>query len=126
MKKVMLRGIVIIMVALIVGSIVVLLDMNKQDKVENFSLEDYREEINSFPGNQNVGTVENADAAKKHARMLWREKFNVSDIAGITSAWDPENKCWHIYNITHANVLGGVFHAIIQKNGDVVAVWAED
>ena len=44
----------------------------------------------------------------------------------IEVAYDSKEECWHVYSTQSPNVLGGVLHTIIQKNGEVLAVWSDD
>lgn len=126
MKKLPFGGIIVVVLILIGGSIIVLFNSNKQESFDRFSLEEYRWEIDNFPANKNVGEVGNHNVAIEKAKELWRERFGVSDSTETEVAWDSENECWHINNIPPADTLGGVYHAIIQKNGDVIAVWLDD
>ena len=96
-------------------------------KVKTFCLTDYRWEIQTFSTDQNVGEVNDQNIAIKYAKSLWVEKYSV-DIPKrkIEVAYDSKEECWHVYSTQSPNVVGGVLHAIIHKNGGVLAVWSED
>lgn len=96
-------------------------------KVETFCLTKYQWEIQTFSTDQNIGEVNDKNVAIKNAKSLWFEKYSV-DIPErkIEVAYDSKEECWHVYGALSPNTLGGVLHAIIQKNGDVLAVWSDD
>ncbi len=132
------RGLVLVIigVTLIVigGSIIVLLNLKKQLDVGEFSLVKYQWEIENFSSDKNVGKVDNPSIAIEKAKELWIEKFSAingqpyNPINGrkIEVSYDSEEECWHINGTLPPNTLGGVPHAIIRKNGEVVAVWHDD
>ena len=93
----------------------------------SFALEEYQWEMDTYPTNKNVGSVLNKDAAITTAKELWYEEYSetISD-SEIEVCFDEKNECWHVFNVVEADMLGGVFHALIEKNGKVLAVWAED
>lgn len=96
-------------------------------KVKSFSLTQYQWEIQTFSTEQNVGEVTDQSIAIKDAKSLWLEKYSV-DIPKrkIEVAYDSNEECWHVYSTQQSNMVGGVLHAIIHKNGDVLAVWSDD
>ena len=100
---------------------------NNTQIVGEFSLTDYQWEIQTFSTEQNVGYVKDKTYAINSAKQLWLEKYNI-DISNkkIRVSFDSIESCWHVYTIQSPNVVGGVFHAIIHENGDVLAVWPED
>ena len=67
------------------------------------------------------------NVAIKNAKSLWLKKYNI-DIPEkkIKVAYDSREECWHVYGTLSPNNLGGVLHAIMQKNGDLLAVWIDD
>ena len=95
--------------------------------VETFSIATFQWEIERFPWEESVGEINDKERAIKIAKALWLLKYNDDiDINKIKVAYDAQEDCWHVYNTTPPNVLGGVDHAILRNNGEVVAVWAED
>ena len=98
-----------------------------QSLIETFTIKDYEVQLQKFTTNKNVGLVANSNTAIEKAKSLWQEKYN-KDIAkkSINISYDYEESCWHIYNTVSPNTVGGVYHAIIRNNGDVLAVWGED
>ena len=99
--------------------------------IETFSITNYQCEIRVFSVDKNVGEIHDKDCAIKIAKSLWLEKYD-RDIeryipgSEIKIAYDSQEDCWHIYNTTPPNILGGIYHAILRKNGEVIAIWAED
>ena len=96
-------------------------------KVEAFCLTEYQWEIQTFSTEQNVGEVNDKDVAIKNAKTLWLEKYgaNIPE-KKIEVAYDTKEECWHVYGTLSPNTLGGVLHAVIRKNGDLLAVWIDD
>lgn len=113
-------------VVVIVFAVNRLLDTTQSD-VGEFSVSEYEWEIENFSVDQNVGEVNDKNVAIKNAKSLWLEKYSI-DIheKKIEVAYDSKEECWHIYGTLSPNALGGVLHAIIQKEGDVLAVWIDD
>ena len=95
--------------------------------VGTFSLIEYEWEISNYQSNINVGKLSNKVLAIEKTKSLWNKKYNIdTDKLQIKISFDSEENCWHIYNITPSNTLGGVYHAIIRMNGDVIAIWVDD
>ena len=113
---------------------IILCDSNQPLDIKEFSLLNFQWEIETFPSDKNVGQVDDANTAIEKAKELWIEKFSVIggkpydpvDLRKIEVAYDSTEECWHIYGTLPKNTLGGVPHAIIRKNGDVIAVWQDD
>ena len=95
---------------------------------------DYQWEIKTFPSDKNVGQVDDVNTAIEKAKELWVDEFSIiigqpyNPINGrkIEVSYDSEEECWHINGTLPPNTLGGVTHAIIQKDGKVIAVWHDD
>ena len=117
------------------GLIILLFSIKKQPTVGEFSLVKYQWEIENFSYNENVGEVNNSNIAIEKAKKLWFEKFSALDektynsinTGKIEISYDSEEECWHINSKKSSpNTLGGILHALIRKNGDVIAVWSDD
>lgn len=92
-----------------------------------FNLTAYEWEIQNFSTTYNVGKVDDIGVATEKAMSLWLENYNLNITSeNLQVEYDPQEECWHIYSIASPNTLGGVSHAIIRQNGDVVAVWLDD
>ena len=99
--------------------------------LKEFDISEYQWEIENFPSTENVGQINDALAAIESAKELWIEKF--STIGGqpydpinereIEIFLDRDDDCWLIRVLLPPETLGSTPHAIIQKDGDVVAVW---
>ena len=92
-------------------------------KVKTFSLTEYQWETQTCSTEQNVGEVSDQNIAIEKAKSLWLEKYSV-DIPKrkIEVAYDSKEECWHVYSTQSSNMLGGILHTIIHKNGDILAV----
>ena len=125
--------VLIVLVLVCIGGILSLLflahgsEESNTSKVETFCLTKYQWEIQTFSEDQNVGEVNDENVAIKNAKSLWLKKYNI-DIPEkkIKVAYDSREECWHVYGTLSPNNLGGVLHAIMQKNGDLLAVWIDD
>lgn len=96
-------------------------------KVETFCLTKYQWEIQTFSTEQNIGEVNDKNVAIKNAKSLWLKKYGVEiSEKKIEVAYDTKEECWHVYGMLSSNTLGGVLHALIRKNGDLLAVWIDD
>lgn len=123
-----------LVLAVIGGAIIMLFNSNKQPDVGEFELNKYRWEIETFPSDKNVGQVDDANAAIEKAKELWIEKYSVvggqpnNPINGkpIKIYFDEKNDCWYVHGTLPKNQVGGYPHAIIQKDGKVIAVWHDD
>lgn len=123
---------IVLILALIGGLISLLFLFNKSVKpatpeVETFCLTQFQWEIQTFSTEQNIGEVDDKNIAIKNSKSLWLEKYSV-DIPekNIKVGYDTKEECWHVYSVPPPNVLGGVVHTIIRKNGDLLAVWIDD
>jgi len=131
MKKAML---VIIPILLVFGiGIIIFLDTTKYDRITvgDFQLSEYRWAIEDFPYNRNVGSVDNPRTAIERAKELWVERFsrpgekpyNHISSRKVEVSFDAENECWLVNGVLPFFFDGGAPNAIIQRNGEVLAVW---
>lgn len=131
MKKTLIIIFTVLGLIFMGGALFMLINLNKYPTVLEFNLVDYEWEATTFSSEKNVGEVNDAKTAIKKAEGLWIEKF--SDINGepynpingrkIEVSFDSKNECWHINGTLASNMLGSVPHALIKKNGNVIAVW---
>lgn len=128
--------IMVLGVSFIVGVIVVMFFIDKLSNLKSsdvgvFRLSEYQWEIENFPSDKNVGQVHNSKVAIERAKELWLEEYSIingqhyNPINGrkIEVSFDFTNECWHINGTLPSNVDGAVPHALIQKNGKVLALW---
>lgn len=125
-KKVALFAIIMIVLAVICGFIIALFGLNHQPDVGKFTLTEYQWEIENFPSDKNVGKVDDENTAIEKAKEMLSEKYGDTDGKKMNIEYDSESGCWHVYGSVSPKELGGVPHAIIQRDGKVVAVWYED
>lgn len=118
--------------ALILGVIIVMyINSNKSLDVSTFCLSDYEAEIDIYKSQENVGYISDASDAVNKAKKLWNTKYgivngnpyNPTKGKKIKVFFDHGNDCWLIKAILPSNTKGSVPHAIIQANGDVLAVF---
>ena len=81
--------------------------------------------------NKNVGEVNSKKDAIEKAKALWQEKYpeycdSRVNKKSIKVGYDDDEECWHIYAIQPRGMVGGMLHAFIEKDGDVLAVWVDD
>lgn len=104
---------------------------NKQPSVREFDVEKYQREIENFSSQKNVGQVDDVNTAIEKAKELWIETYSTvngqpyNPIKGrkIEVFFDNNNACWLIKTSLLPNTKESVPHAIIRKNGMVIAVW---
>ena len=135
MKKKTVVCMAVIAAIIAVGSTVFMLYRSNQPyKVKTFALLSYQQEIEAFPSDKNVGQIDDADTAVEKAKELWIDAFSAvgekpyqpAARGKIEVSYDSDEECWHINGTLKPDTLGGVPHAIIRKNGNVIAVWHDD
>lgn len=84
-----------------------------------------------FPSNKNVGSIADAETAIEKAKALWMEEFSTINgkpydpINGypIEATYDYDEEYWILNGTLPDLCLGSVPIAIIEPDGDVLAVW---
>ena len=121
----------VLFLVLVIVAIIIIHESMKALVVKEFSVSDYEWELQTYPSNKNVGSVDTADRAVDVAKNLWLEEFGMINgqsydpLKGIAIriSFDSENQCWLIYGDLPSNVDGAVPHALIETSGRVLAVW---
>ena len=126
MKKIVLVIVISITLIAVGGTIIVFHIFKKQPEIKEFTIDEYKWEIENFPSDKNIGKVDNGNTAMEKAKELWLEKYGDTDGKKMNIEYDSERGSWHVYGSASPKELGGVPHAIIQRDGKVVAVWYED
>ena len=134
MKKKNIVFIVASSILVILVCTLALLFNNKSLDIGEFDLANYQWEIETFPSDKNVGEVNDAKIAIEKAKELWIEKFGLingkpydpTQGRKVNVSYDAENECWYINGTLPRNWNGGVPHALIQKDGKVLAIWHDD
>jgi len=123
----------IILVLIAIGGFLSLLFLLQRDNdsaaqnIGTFDLTKYQWEVQSFSTNNNIGEVKDKSAAINEAKSLWLEKYNIdAHERNVEVFYDSKEECWHVCGALSPDKLGGDLHAIIRKNGDVLAVWIDD
>ena len=129
-KSFIISVIVVVGVGVLVGLLFLSYSTEEPNvlQVGTFSIDEYQWEMQTFSTDQNVGEVKDENAAIIKAKEVWSSKYD-ADFAEriIKVAYDVNEECWHIYSkFSSKNRVGGGLHAIIQKNGDLCAVWRDD
>ncbi|MBR5570400.1 MAG: hypothetical protein IKW10_05850 [Oscillospiraceae bacterium] len=107
--------------------------------VPSFCLSDYHAHTDFYIENKikiNVGTVENPEQAEDKAKAVWKEhmEYDSYEYKKLLVFYDPENDAWLAildinYDALYASddwaVLDCIPCVIINRNGDVLALWAE-
>lgn len=113
------------------GAIFMLFQSNEQLSIREFDVAKYQWEIENFPYNKNVGQVNDVNTAIEKAKELWIEKYSIVN----GQAYDPikerkceayfdnYNNCWLVKTSLRPNTKESIPHAIIRKDGTVIAVW---
>ena len=130
-QKIFILLVIGVVVTVIGGGIVMLFYSNKPSIIGEFDSEKYKWEIENFSFSKNVGQVNDANTAIEKAKELWIEKYSTVNgqsydpIKGRKCEvfFDRYNDCWLIKITLESNTIGSVPHAIIRKDGTVIAVW---
>ena len=115
---------IILMILLTVGCFVAVYRC-ANPKVESFSLETYRQEIEQFPREDVIGKVETAREAKKAARELWKDTYGDSVLYRVPYRvfFDETNQVWLVTGSWFLTIPGGPHILISAADGEVLAVW---
>lgn len=132
-RKKRTKIIAIMVMVITIGGITMYCGIDKSGMInvyttKTFELADYKWEIENFASNKNIGEIKEEKNVIDKVKILWNKEFNINSrqTKNIEISFDSQEECWHINNVVSRNTLGGVVHAIIRKNGDVVAIWYED
>lgn len=99
-----------------------------------FELSDYSDCIDdpNFQDDKNYGEITNYKTAAKIGNEIFAERFENSKSSlfawrGCAVKYDDTNKAWFIdtFPISAIPMFGGGFCAIVNSDGDVLAVWGE-
>lgn len=125
MKKIMLFGIAIILVFLMIGYFM------QKNEVESYtySIDDYTDYIENNTFSYQVGKIDDYDMAIDVGEKLFVNHFGEEIIKErpFKAYYDELSKTWlilgSIKQIPFFNTSGGVACAIIDENGNVLAIW---
>lgn len=94
-------------------------------QTETFLLSDYNYYLNNFPYEKHVDQILNSDTAIAQAELIWIDIYgeDVLDKKPYTAYFDSINDAWLIKGTCPSNSFGGVPFAIIQSDGNVLAIW---
>ena len=128
--------IILIIILIIFGGLIIFFSSKPKPNVEitdveEFDLTNYQWEIEQFSLDKKVGLINDIDTDIERAKELWIETFNLingnpfNPINGLPNEvfFDKKSDCWYIHGTLPENVDGGVPHALIQRDGTVLAVW---
>lgn len=96
-----------------------------------FNLNEYQWAIEEYPSDKIVNVINDSNSAIKEAKKIWLEEFSMIngkkvdplENIKVLTKYDATNDCWYIYGKLPKNFMGGVPHAIILSNGEVLALW---
>ena len=97
-------------------------------EVYKFDIEEWRRNFPEFSYEINVGEITDPFSAIEKAEKLWMEKLNtydeVQECANTKKVvyYDIKNKLWMIHGTLPNNLLGPVPVALLEENGNVLAV----
>lgn len=143
MKKKAIILIIILVILSILGGLMIMLSspqkaQNTQEQltieVGKFDLSEFQWDVDTFPSDKNIGSVDDYSVAIDKAKELWVEEYSMlggqayNPINGetIKVRFDEKNDCWLVYGTLPENAVGGVPHVIVKKDGNVIAVWCDD
>ena len=121
-KKVVFISVGIIF--LICAVIVIIVRVNSS-KVGTFNLNDYKEEIDNFPSEEELGAISGPKDALKKAEKLFIELYgnSVKKWKPYKIFYDEENGVWLIEGSTKFFLMSGGVGVLIKDSGEVLAVW---
>ncbi|MBQ4283012.1 MAG: hypothetical protein IJB96_03690 [Lachnospira sp.] len=121
-KHMIILGVIVIII--IIGSVIY---YNR--RVGEFSMEYYDYYLENFQSDITVEPIDKASDAKKAAQKIWIEKYgkDVLKDRPYVVYYDKENEVWLVEGtllIAELGMgIGGVPGILIDKDGNVLAVW---
>lgn len=121
--------IVLVLIAFIVGIVIMVIqNKNNSPDVRTFVVSDYQYYIESFPSEENLGSISNAKDAAIKAETIWIKTYGkcVKKEKPYQIFYDAQNEVWLIQGSLRSNMMGGVANILIENDtGKVLAVWHE-
>jgi len=112
---------------LLVGSAILFIsNYGGEEKIKEFSLNEYNDYIQRFPSDRKTDTIESAKMAKVEAEKIWIEIYGkqVKNEKPYNVFYDDKNGVWLINGSLRKGWVGGVAYILIRKHdGRVLAVW---
>lgn len=111
------------------------------EEIREFSISEYKEELNIFSSDKNIGTIEGADDVIVKAQELWHKEYGMMNNGeyrdpnpgeSIEVFFDAEGMCWLVRGTpppessTPPGIedwTGAIPCVIVRINGDVLAIW---
>lgn len=113
-----------------IGNTYELSQSEQGEKIYPFALTEYRGEIENHAYSKNVDIVPIGKVALDKSISLWEEEFGKQDYStGRDNRifFDKKEACWCVVSSpVDNNATNSTFKTIVNKNGDVLAVWVED
>lgn len=122
-KKVVLAIAAVLTAMIIVGAIAV---WTNTQKVGQFDLDFYAEEIAQFPSDKVLGPVTSTTDAKEKAEAVWVETYGeyVKKEKPYGVSYDKDTGTWLVLGHLPKGAIGGVAHILIRESdGAVLAIW---
>lgn len=132
MKNKIIFSIVIVFTLTVIGGVMIIIfHSDKHPSIREFDVAKYQWEIENFSFQKNVGQVNDVNTVIEKAKELWIEKYGTVNGQpydpikgrGIEALFDKNNDCWLVKIALLPDTKGSTPHAIIQKDGMVLAVW---
>lgn len=122
MKKKFLLSCILCCIVVLLAFI---LNLNNNQSVKQFSISEYKYEINYFSTNSKVCKITNANTAMIEAENLWVEMYGneVKKNKPYSVSYDSNAKIWLVEGNSRNKDCGGVPYTLIKTNGKVLAIW---
>lgn len=98
---------------------------NSENKIQDFKLEDYNQEIIQFKSDKDVTKIENSEDAKNKAEKIWCEIYGneIKEMKPYKVLYDTKKQVWLVKGTIKENYIGGIPYILVQSNGKVLAIW---
>jgi len=101
--------------------------------VYDFDLSTCEWGLENFPIDDRVEEIKDAETAVEQAKKLWEKylskagnhPYNPINGLPVTVGFDEERECWCVSGTLQDGVDGAVPRAVIQQDGEVLAVWMD-
>lgn len=129
MKKSFLAVLLLLMIGLLVSC-----SSRNVSEYESFDIKEYENFIEDFKTNGKVNSINNTNDAKIASKAIWKETFdnigfedffNTDLFCEYSYHFDENSDIWLIHRQVDLFDFGSGMNAVINQNGDVIAVWRD-
>ena len=125
MKKLCIQSLTELCIILLIAVCAMSMISCEKQQENIFSLSDYQFFLDNFSYSGTVERISDEETAIEKAEEVWLGVFggNIIEKKPYVAYYDAETDTWLVKGTLPDNSFGGVPYAIIQSDGQVLAVW---